>query len=303
MKKKIFIALFLSLGLVIACSDSSDDTSGPQNIDKTPNLRAAGASANDILSNDNFDKLVIEIAYVPGFRPTPTSISNFEDYLRERTFKEDIEVIYNELPSPNEETLVLEEIRDLEDENRTQYNNGTTLAIYIYFADAPSDGDELDEGLVTLGAVYRNTSMVIYESTISELARRSAIVTVTDIETATLNHEFGHLFGLVNLGTPPINDHEGVQTDENDEPILDSNGIPLGNDHCNVDGCLMLAEIQFGSSTSRSLTSKGSVLTSPCALDGDSMLKILESRTAKGLAIVPVLDTECILDLQGNGGR
>ncbi|MEO9511915.1 MAG: hypothetical protein ABJX94_04550 [Flavobacteriaceae bacterium] len=306
MKKKILIALLLSLGLAIACSDSSDssdDTSEPQNVDKTQNLKAAGASANDILSNANFDKLVIEIAYVPGFRPTSTTISNFEDYLNERTFKENIEVIYNELPSPNEEELELEEIRDLEDDNRTAYNDGSTLAIYIYFADAPSEGDELDEGLVTLGAVYRNTSMVIYESTIVELASRSALITVTDIETATLNHEFGHLFGLVNLGTDPVNDHEDIQRDDQGEPILGSDGEPLGNDHCNVQGCLMRAEIQFGSSASRSLVAKGSALTSPCALNGNTMLKLLESRTANGLAIVPVLDAECILDLQSNGGR
>lgn len=303
MKKKIFSTLLLVFGLIIGCSDNSDDPSLPQNVDKSGNLLATGSSANDILSNTNFDNLLIEIAYVPGFRPTPTTISNFENYLRERTFKQDIEVIYNELPSPNEEELELEEIRDLEDDNRTVYNDGSTLAIYIYFADAPSEGDELDEGLVTLGAVYRNTSMVIYESTIVELASRSAIVTVTDIETATLNHEFGHLFGLVNLGTDPVNDHEGIQTNEEGEPILDGNGLPIGNDHCNVEGCLMRAEIQFGSPASRSLVAKGSVLTSPCTLNGDTMLKLLESRTANGLAIVPVLDAECILDLQSNGGR
>ena len=60
--------------------------------------------------------------------------------------------------------LSLQEIADLESENRTEYNDGETLAIYIYFADAPSDSDDEDEGIVTLGAVYRNTSMVIHES-------------------------------------------------------------------------------------------------------------------------------------------
>ncbi|UII78565.1 hypothetical protein [Flagellimonas sp. CMM7] len=287
MKKKIFIALIVVFGFINACSNDSDDTQTPQNVDKTPNLQATGSSANDFLSNDNFDRLLVEIGYVEGFQPTGQTVSNFEDYLRERTFKQNIEFSFKSLSSPDEETLVLDEIAELENENRTAYNNGTTLAIYIYFADAPSDGDDLDEGLVTLGAVYRNTSMVIYESTIRDLASRSSLITVTDVETATLNHEFGHLFGLVNLGTVPVNDHED----------------PDAENHCDVPGCLMRAELQFGAPTARSLAAKGSVLTSPCNLSGDSMLKLLETRTSSGLAAVPVLDAECILDLQSNGGR
>lgn len=265
MKKKIFIAFIFVFGFIIACSNDSDDSSTTQSINKTPNLQATGSSANDILSNDNFDRLLIEIAYVEGFQPTGQTVSNFEDYLKERTFKQNIEFSFKSLSSPDEETLVLDEIAELESENRTAYNSGTTLAIYIYFADAPSDGDDEEEGLVTLGAVYRNTSMVIYESTIRDLASRSSTITVTDVETATLNHEFGHLFGLVNLGTVPVNDHED----------------PDAENHCDVPGCLMRAELQFGA----------------------QMMKMMESNASKGSAAVPVLDAECILDLQSNGGR
>lgn len=287
MKKKIFITLILVFGFIIGCSNDSDDTPTTQNIDKSANLQATGSSANDFLSNSNFDRLLIEIGYVEGFQPTQQTVVNFENYLRERTFKQNIEFSFKSLSSPNEETLVLEEIAELEDENRTAYNNGTTLAIYIYFADAPSDGDDEEEGLVTLGAVYRNTSMVIYESTIRDLASRSSTITVTDVETATLNHEFGHLFGLVNLGTVPVNDHED----------------PDAENHCDIPGCLMRAELQFGGPTARNLAAKGGVLTSPCNLSGDSMLQLLETRTSNGFAAIPVLDTECILDLQSNGGR
>ncbi|MBS9461802.1 hypothetical protein KIM67_05225 [Flagellimonas sp. 389] len=306
MKKKNLILLLIVLAFASSCSnDSDDDSNSSATVNKTPNLQATGSSANDILSNVNFDKLLIEITYVRGFRPTETSIDNFVGYLSDRTFKTDIEVTYRELPSPNEETLILDEIADLEEENRTAYNDGSTLAIYIYFADAPSDGDDLDEGLVTLGAVYRNTSMIIYESTIRSLASRSSAITVTDVETATLNHEFGHLFGLVNLGTEAINEHEDIQRDENGNPVLDDNGNPIGNDHCNVEGCLMRAELVFGSSAARmlSLAGKTSGLRSACNLNGNTILKMLESNVARGSAAVPRLDAECILDLQNNGGR
>lgn len=266
MKKKKTIYFLLALGILLGCSKDSDVIGPPTNaVNKSANLLATGASASDILSNTKFDKLLIEIAYVTGFRPTAEAIVNFEDFLRQRTFKEDIEFIYTQLSSPNEETLTLEEIADLESENRTAYNEDGTLAIYIYFADAPSESDDESEGLVTLGAVYRNTSMIIYESTIRELVGNSILITVADVESATLGHEFGHLLGLVNLGTTPVNDHEDADAEN----------------HCNVDGCLMRAELQFGG----------------------QMMKLMEQNASKGAAPIPELDAECILDLQSNGGR
>ncbi|WP_297796277.1 hypothetical protein [uncultured Eudoraea sp.] len=264
MKKfRILIAL-LTVGILLNCSKDSDDNP-IDGIDKSANLLATGDSANDILSNTTYTRLVIEAAYVTGFRPTTETMDNFQTYLRNRTFKEDIQVVYRQLPSPEEETLTLQEIADLESENRTEYNDGETLAIYIYFADAPSDDDDEDEGIVTLGAVYRNTSMVIHEVTVKKLANQSALITTTDVETATLNHEFGHLFGLVDLGTAMVNNHED----------------PDAENHCDIDGCLMRGELEFG---------------------GGMMGLLEKSKSAKGIA-VPDLDAECILDLQNNGGR
>jgi hypothetical protein len=264
--KKVYI-LVLSLILVAACSKNSDSPEGtpPGSIDKSENLQATGDSANDVLSNNTFTKLLIEIAYVTGFQPSAEAMNNFQNFLLQRTFKQDIEVQYLELPSPNETDLTLQEIADLETENRTAYNEGTTLAIYIYFADAPSESDDPQEGTITLGAVYRNTSMVIYEATVRELALSSSQATIEDVETATLNHEFGHLLGLVNLGSPSVNNHED----------------PNAEHHCDIDGCLMRAELQFGG----------------------GLLGMMNKRISTGKAAVPGLDSECILDLQANGGR
>ncbi len=200
---KKFLFLFLGIILFIACSKSSDDA--PSQVNKSANLLATGASASDILSNAAYNSMVIEVAHVGNFQPTERAMLNLLNFLRNNTFKQDITVKYKVLDSPNEETLTLQEVADLENENRTEYNDGTTLAIYIYFADAPSESDDEDSGVVTLGAVYRNTSMVIHEGTIRRLTARSTFVSLADAETATLTHEFGHLFGLVNLGTPAIN--------------------------------------------------------------------------------------------------
>jgi hypothetical protein len=115
--------------------------------------------------------------------------------------------------------------------------------------------------------------MVIYEKTIRTLANKSILVSIEDVEIATLNHEFGHLLGLVNLSSTSVNDHEGTTTDEDGEEI--------GDNHCTVEGCLMRAELQFGG----------------------GMKKMLEKNASKGIVTTPDLDSECILDLQANGGR
>ena len=287
---KGFKILFLLLFgfLAFSCSKESEPEVV---IDKSANLLSTGDSANDILSNDTYDKIQIEIAYVTGFRPSVTAISDFSDFLRQYTFKQDIEIIYNELESPEEENLTLQKIADLESENRTAYSNGSTLAVYIYFADSPSEDDDEDEGLVTLGAVYRNTSMIIHEVTIRRLASQSIAVSNADVETATLNHEFGHLFGLVNLGTPALSDHEDASAEN----------------HCNVEGCLMRAELQFTLSGKSKFDPLAGAYTKnhnpACVLSGATVMSLLSpSKTSKAVE-VPGLDDACLEDIQANGGR
>ncbi len=282
MLRKWILLLLISSVWLLGCSTDDDNNALPDDgtVNKSANLLSAGESASDILSNNNFSNILIEIAYVEGFRPTQEAMDAFEAYLRARTFKNVIEIQYSPLDSPNQESLTIQEVANLEDENRVNYNEGNTLAIYIYFADAPDESDDEDSGLVTLGSVYRNTSMVIYEQTVRDLASRSFLISVADVESATLNHEFGHLFGLVDLGTAMVNDHEDFLRDDEGNPELDSTGNPIGNNHCDIDGCLMRAELQFGG----------------------GIMGMLESRAARGLSI-PALDAECILDLQGNGGR
>ena len=266
LKRFVLVSFLIALFLPFSCSDDQDiPQNEPPRIDRSANLLSAGDSGADILTNEDYDRIEIEIAYVNGFRPTNTTLDNLTQYLQERTFKTDIDYVFNPLPSPEEDDLTLQEIATLETENRINYNDGRTLSVYIYFADAPSVNDDDAEGLVTLGAVYRNTSMVIHESTIRSLASKSALITVTEVESTTLIHEFGHLFGLVDLGTPEVNPHEDSEAPN----------------HCNVEGCLMQAELEFGV----------------------GIMSLLEKRAAKGLSELPGLDAECLRDLQAIGGR
>lgn len=259
----------MALFLVNCSKDSSTPPEETIPVDKSVNLKATGASANDLLSNDNFDKLLLEIGYVTGFKPTIAAMSDLIEYVQERTFKQNVEIKYLELDSPGKEDLSISEIDKIVQDNRTAYNTDTTITVFIYFSDVPSDEDVPEEDLVTLGAAFRNTSMVIYESTVRDLAGKSQLISTGTIETATLNHEFGHLFGLVNLGSDMVNPHEGTTTDEE--------GTIIPSQHCDQEGCLMRAELEFSSEMGKMLTKKNGQ--------------------------VPDLDAECLLDLKENGGR
>lgn len=278
-------SILLCSCLFLACSKNSDDSHSL--VDKTANLLTTGQSAYDILSNDKFKNLKLEIAYVAGFRPTESAMTLLTNYIKRHTFKENVELVFNELPSPDKQTVTIQEVADLETENRTIYNDGETLAIYIYFVDTPFDADDESEDTAVLGSVYRNTSMVIYESTVRRIAERNIIQDAV-VETATINHEFGHLLGLVNLGTTAVNDHEDVES----------------KNHCNISGCLMGAELQFTRiGKSSGVLPINEELKASCSLSGKSVLRMLKNSTAKGFVNSVPLDAECIIDLNSNGGR
>lgn len=252
--------LFLSL---LGCS--TDALNKEETTDRSANLLAAGDSAVDLLSNSDFDEVVLQIAYAEGYAPSALAVEDLLEFLTLRTFKTRISVEYLPLSASGKETLTLQQIADLERENRNLYNSDQTLAVYLYFADAPSDTDDPENNTYTLGAVYRNTSMVLYGSTIRFLASKVPGITVADAEAATLLHEFGHLMGLVGMGAPEVNSHSD----------------PESENHCQEENCLMQASLKF-------TTGLG---------------KTMQDRLAKNLTAVPELGPECLNDLRAAGGR
>ncbi|MBZ9631989.1 hypothetical protein LB465_14490 [Salegentibacter sp. LM13S] len=225
-----FILLFISVLSFSCSSDSDKNDDGIGGIDKTANLQGLGDSASHLLSDAEFTSMNIEIVHVNGFAPSETALANFKNFLEERTFKPDgINISLRAVPSSGKAPFSIDEIVEIEKETRTIYNAGDEIAVYIYFADGKSEKDE--ENKFTLGSAFRNTSMVIFGGTIKDFASRPNAPNESDIEAAVLNHEFGHLFGLVDIGTEPQSDHK----DDDNEG------------HCNVEDCLMRASIEFGS--------------------------------------------------------
>lgn len=233
--KNIKFPLVLSILFLFSCSSDNGNTKtdptddGPISIDKTANKKNVGDSANDLLSDQNFEKLVLEIFYVDGFKPTDNTISNFETFLSERLNKPGgIQTELKMIASPGQDVYTITEIRALEDDIRTKYNMDIEIAVFGLFLDG--EYSENTENGSVLGVAYRNTSFIIFEETVQSFSGQPLAPSATVLESTVLNHEFGHLMGMVNAGTP-------LQSGHQDEPH---------GRHCTTDDCLMFWTAETG---------------------------------------------------------
>ena len=220
---KILIFIFSFL-IIFSCS-KDDDSDELINNPRAENLEALGTSAEDLLSADIYDKLIVEFAYTPGFRPLQETIDTFKQFLEQRLNKPgSILFIETEITAPLVGTQSITDIREIEADQRTEYTDGDTIAVFVYFSHANSENDT--DISKTLGTAYYNTSLVVYEKTLLNLGAGPHFDLFT-LEATTLQHEFGHLLGLVNLVEDDIH--------ENHEDIAHRN-------HCIVEECLMYFE-------------------------------------------------------------
>ena len=152
--------LLLSI-LILVASCKKDDDSAPMADEQALNLLGLGESAEDVLSDDIYKSLVVEIVYSNGFRPEQETIDNFRQFLNARLNKpEGIQIIETVIAPPAGEPYNIQEIRDIEAANRTRYTMDDQIAIYIFFANGNAASDT--NSTVTLGSAYRNTSIVVY---------------------------------------------------------------------------------------------------------------------------------------------
>lgn len=216
------LLLVLFLGLT-ACSTDEE---------RSPDDLPLGVSARSFLSDENFTSLIVEVVYVTGYEPTESSLSSVKTFLETYLNKPaGISIQLKAIPSPAVGTYSLNEIREIENRHRTVFTSGTKLSTFIFIADNKSDDSNSTE--LILGKAYRNTSIIIFEKDIRVLAENTSISS-SQIQQITLRHEFGHLFGLVDNGSPAQSDH--VYRDPND---------PNEKGHCSITGCLMARDLDY----------------------------------------------------------
>ena len=211
----IFLLAFILLS-ASGCKKADTITNLPSINDA--NNKVVGASANDLLTAANFSSVKIEIQYMPGFQPDAAAINNLSTFLNSLINKPGgISIIQTQIGAGGKSVYTSNDIATIEKNNRTVYTTGNQLGVYLLYTDG-----NFSEGNV-LGLAYRNTSMSLLGKTIHDNSGAVGQTSRTKLESTVLNHEFGHILGLVDLGSAMQSNHkDGAH----------------GN-HCNNNNCLM----------------------------------------------------------------
>ena len=219
MKRSIYFFLILSL-ISLHCKKDNEPHSRYSDYYQNPysHNRDPGTSANDFLSGTNFKSLKIEIQYMAGLEPDPLAIDMFIDLLKERLDKPlGIFVELKQIDPTLKTIFTTEDISNIESQNRTVFSNGDQLGAYILIV----NGAYYNGGILALA--YKNTSVCLFGEPLKYFSVGITDNTKAKILAMLFEHEFGHLLGLVDMGTFMQVDH------------LDAKN---GN-HCNNSACLM----------------------------------------------------------------
>jgi hypothetical protein len=167
-------------------------------------LQTLGTSARDLLSADRYTSLTVEIGYMPGLAPDNASIQHLTTFLNTYIHKPGgIKILTTPLAATDKKALSISELVLLEKRSRSVFTLGASLAVYILIVDAG-----YADNANTLALSYWNTSTCLFGKKIQANSGGAGQVSRTLLVTTLLEHEFGHLMGLVDQGSPMQNDHK-----------------------------------------------------------------------------------------------
>jgi hypothetical protein len=216
-KRFVLYSLVFCLSVLSACQKES--------IVANRDYKSLGTSAHDLLSASPYSSLQIEIEYMPGYTVDAASITNLVNFLKTYINKPaGIQVFPQQMVSSGKSVLQLSEIVSIEKKYRSAFTSLDVIAVHILI----TDGYYSDP--IILGTSYWNTSTCIFGKAIYDNSGGSGQVTRTTLMSTILEHEMGHLLGLVDQGSPMQVDHRDA-----------ANGA-----HCSNSNCLMYHAIETG---------------------------------------------------------
>ena len=214
----LLLSLFFALGLVLSCDTQPTQVENGNNGDNGEepfsHTEGPGYSAEDFLLEDRFSELIVEVQYMPGYRPLDSSLDELRDFLEEHLNKTITILEPEEIESGGQDLYSASDVRALEEEHRRHFSEGNTLASYNLFVDG-----EFDQNQNVLGIAYYNTSNAYFGETIHRVTGSPPLnPSRRQIEGTVLRHEYGHLIGLVDNGVAMQEDHQenGPHCSENE---------------------------------------------------------------------------------------
>jgi hypothetical protein len=185
--------------------------------------RTLGASANELLSSAHYSKLHIEIQYMIGYAPDTSSVNKLVTFLNKLINKPNgIVVTEQEIPANASPVLSISDVVSLEKRYRTYFTANDMISVHILITNGYSPNDNI------LATAYWNTSYCIYGKAVSDNSDGYGEESKFTLISTILEHEFGHLMGLVDQGSPMQNNHRDI-----------ANGA-----HCNNPDCLMYYNVE-----------------------------------------------------------
>lgn len=220
MKRLLQVILFLSL-----CSCQKE-------IVQDQEYATLGNSAKDFLTASKYTSLIVEINYMPGFEPDATTLNAFASFLNTYLHKpEGITIRKNAIPASGKARLTTDDLVQMEKDHRTAFTYGNTITVHVLITDAAYSDDD------TFATSYWNTSFGLFGKTIADNSGGAGEISRQQLIATLLEHEFGHLMGLVGQGTPMVQAHRD-----------DANGA-----HCNNSSCLMYYAIETAANAARTI--------------------------------------------------
>lgn len=216
---KLLVPFMIALVINLGCSKSTTSVTyvndpGATHLHDKP----VGASAHDLLASSSYTSLKIEVQYMTGFQPDAAALNHLQATLQSLLNKPaGITIVTREIAATANTTLSVSDVSTIEKNNRTAFTNGSEIALYILY----TNGNNTDNNV--LGISYLNTSAVLFGKKINDNSGGIGQASRTKLVATVIEHEIGHLLGLVDLGSP-------MQTAHKD--------AAHGN-HCNNNNCLM----------------------------------------------------------------
>lgn len=188
---------------------------------------ALGNSAKDFLTTMKYTSLIVEINYMPGFEPDASTLNNFSSFLSTYLHKpEGITLRKNAMPASSKAQLTINDLAEMEKKHRTAFTYGSTITVHVLITDAAYSNDDI------FATSYWNTSYCLFGKTIAENSGGFGQISRQQLMATLLEHEFGHLLGLVDQGSPMQQQHKDA-----------ANGA-----HCSNTKCLMYYAIETNAS-------------------------------------------------------